>query len=337
MPRLPAVIAAAAIEAASAAERYTGMCDASAAVAIGDGRFVVADDELDVLRVYQKSSSKPVATLDLIDYLGNRKGTSKNHEGDLEGAAVIGDRIYWISSHARKGGDSSIDPHRTRFFAIRISGAPNAPALALPAEAPYETLLAELVADPRFAILADASEHGPENGNPDGLNIEGLAATPEGALLVGFRNPQPENKALVVPLLNPRETLSRSARPRFGKLILLDLGGRGIRSIEYVGGEYLIAAGPRGEAGKSPVRPAFALFRWSGAPDKPPVLVRALDDGSFRPEVLFFDPASEELVMLSDDGDDAVGALKCKDKNLPADLKSFRVKRMAWDAKALRP
>ena len=40
-------------------ERYTGMCDASAAVSIGKGRFVVADDELDVLRIYQKSNSCP--------------------------------------------------------------------------------------------------------------------------------------------------------------------------------------------------------------------------------------------------------------------------------------
>lgn len=68
------------------------------------------------------------------------------------------------------------------------------------------------------------------------------------------------------------------------------------------------------------------------------MLVRAPDDGSLCPDVLFFDPATEELVMLSDDGDEAVGALKCKDKNLPADLKSFRVKRMAWtNAGAARP
>ena len=40
-------------------ERYTGMCDASAAVSIGKGRFVVADDELDVLRIYQKSNGRP--------------------------------------------------------------------------------------------------------------------------------------------------------------------------------------------------------------------------------------------------------------------------------------
>ena len=339
MTRLPAPLIAAAfactaIANAHAEERYTGMCDASAAVSIGHGRFVVADDELDVLRVYQKSASAPVASLDLIDYLRNRKGTNKNHEGDLEGAAAIGDRIYWISSHALKGKDKSVDPHRMRFFATSITGAANAASVAPVADAPYETLLADLLADPRFAVLAEASKYGAENGNPDGLNIEGLAAMPDGALLIGFRNPQPENKALVVPLLNPREVIARSARPRFGNLIRLDLDGRGIRSFERVNDEYLIVAGPRGEAEKNPVKPAFALFRWSGAAGKAPVLVRALDDGTFRPEALFFDPDSKELVMLSDDGDEAVGALRCKDKKLPADQKSFRVKRLAWTATA---
>lgn len=82
MNRLPfTLIAAAAIACACAAtaatadERYTGMCDASAAVSLGHGRFVVADDERDVLRIYQKSASGPVASLNLIDYLKNRKGS----------------------------------------------------------------------------------------------------------------------------------------------------------------------------------------------------------------------------------------------------------------------
>lgn len=339
MTRLPAALIAAAfawtaIAGAHAEERYTGMCDASAAVSIGHGRFVVADDELDVLRVYQKSGGAPVASLDLIDYLRNRKGTNKNHEADLEGAAAIGDRIYWISSHARKGSDGSVDPHRMRLFATSISGGANAATVAQVSGAPYETLLTDLVADPRFAVLAEASRHGPEDGNPDGLNIEGLASTPEGGLMIGFRNPQPGKKALVVTLLNPREVLAGSARPQFGDLRPLDLGGRGIRSLERVINEYLIVAGPRGGADKSPVKPAFSLYRWSGKNNDKPVLVRPLDDGSFRPEAVFFDPDSKELVMLSDDGDETVDAMKCKDKDLAPERKSFRVKRLAWSAPA---
>ncbi len=337
MIRLPSTLIAAAIActaiAAHAEERYTGMCDASAAVALGHGRFVVADDELDVLRIYQKSASAPVGSLDLIDYLHNRKGTDKNHEGDIEGAAVIGDRIYWISSHARKGKDGSVDPHRQRLFATTMAGTGNAATVTLAPEPPYESLLADLVAAPGFAVLAEASKFGPEDAPPkEGLNIEGLAATPDGALLIGFRSPQPGKMALVVPLANPAELIAGKGKvkPKFGALIRLDLGGRGIRSFERVGSDYLIVAGPRGEAKDSSVKPAFALYRWSGPGGAAPKKVHDLDQGSFRPEALFFDPDSKELVMLSDDGDEAVGAMKCKDKDLAAKNKSFRVMRMAW-------
>lgn len=286
MNRLPAGLIFAMLAlppAVQADERYSGMCDASAAVAIGNGRFVVADDELDVLRIYQKSAGAPVGSLDLIDYLHNRKGANKNHEADLEGAAVIGDRIYWISSHARKGKTGEVDPHRQRLFATIIGGAGTAVTVKPGVNAPYESLLADLVADARFAVLAEASKHGPEEAAPkEGLNIEGLAATPEGGLLIGFRNPQPGAMALMLPLNNPGDVVAHKAKPNFGDLVRLDLGGRGIRSLELVGNEYLIVAGPRGEAKAGASKPNFALYRWSGKSGQAPLFVRALDEGSFR-------------------------------------------------------
>jgi hypothetical protein len=42
-----------------------------------------------------------------------------------------------------------------------------------------------------------------------GLNIEGLAATPDQELLIGFRNPIPEDKALVLVLTNPKDLLEK--------------------------------------------------------------------------------------------------------------------------------
>lgn len=350
MTRLPLTLIAAAIAGTAAAapapteERYTGMCDASAAVSLGHGRFVVADDESDVLRVYQKSDRKLVGSLSLIKYLKNTPDTDKTYEADLEGAAAIGDRIYWISSHGRKDKDKDkiedkskeglLDPHRLRFFATRITGAPKMATVEESSKAPYETLLDDLIKGPLSGDLAKAAKYPAEQGDPDGLNIEGLAATPQGALLIGFRNPQPGNKALLVSLQNPGEVVDGLAKPRFGDLIRLDLGGRGIRSIELVNGEYLIVAGPRGDADKSPVTPAFALYRWSGNVSATPVLVRAVENGSFRPEALFYDADSKELVMLSDDGDEPVSGKKCKSKKLPAASKSFRAMRMAWSGPA---
>lgn len=308
-------------------ESYRGMCDASAAVSLGKGYFVVADDEGDVLRVYKRGTITPIGTVDLIDYLHNRKPSGKNSEADIEGAAMIGDRIYWISSHALKGSDGEVDPHRRRFFATDTVNDGQVPTVKAAAGAPNETLLDSLLADPRFAVLVEAAKRRPEEEN--GLNIEGLSATPDGGLLIGFRNPQPEGRALVVPLRNPREVIDNGAKPVFGDLIRLNLGGRGIRSMERVGNEVLISAGPFGTAASSTAQPAFALFRWSGLATQAPKFVRSLNAGTFRPEALFFDAQAKQLVLLSDDGDEQVGGVDCKAKSVPPGSQSFRARSIA--------
>ena len=113
-------------------ERYAGLCDASAAVAIGQGCFAVADDELDVLRIYRRGAAAPVGSVDLGAYLGNRSADGERDEADIEGSATLGSRIYWISSHARKGKTGALAPHRWRFFATDIIAATPTPTL-LPA------------------------------------------------------------------------------------------------------------------------------------------------------------------------------------------------------------
>ncbi|MGH8653853.1 MAG: hypothetical protein ACREYE_17535 [Gammaproteobacteria bacterium] len=57
--------------------RYRGICDASAAVALGPNHFVVAEDEHDVLTIYRRGNATSVATVDITDYLGNRKPSAK--------------------------------------------------------------------------------------------------------------------------------------------------------------------------------------------------------------------------------------------------------------------
>src|SRR5207247_1573450 len=77
---------------------YRGMCDASAAVALTPDLFVVASDEGASLRIYRQNHEQPLQTLDLTAYL---ELEDDDHEADIEGAAWLGDRIYWITSHGR--------------------------------------------------------------------------------------------------------------------------------------------------------------------------------------------------------------------------------------------
>ncbi|MCX6895841.1 MAG: DUF3616 domain-containing protein [Verrucomicrobia bacterium] len=232
---------------------YSGMCDASGAVAVGTNLFLVANDEDNSLRLYRHDiPGEPVKSFNLDSFL---ELSGKSPEADLEAAARIGDRVFWIGSHGRNK-DGKDRPNRCRFFAtdLKLTGGEVA---VTPAGRPCKTLLRDLINDPQFAAFdfAAAAALAPQSAGAP--NIEGLAATPEGQLLIGFRNPSPQGKALLIPLLNPDEVIS--GRPaQFGVVIRLDLGGRGIRDIVRQGESYLIIAGPI-DGGSD-----FQLYRWAG-------------------------------------------------------------------------
>jgi hypothetical protein len=97
---------------------YRGMCEASAAVAIGPDHFLVADDNDSTIRLYARNNPKPISATDFSTALGV-KPTTKT---DIEGAASIGNRIYWITSHGRHSSGEE-RPQRQRFFATDVTGA----------------------------------------------------------------------------------------------------------------------------------------------------------------------------------------------------------------------
>ena len=287
---------------------YARMCDASAAVAMGPKHFVVADDERNVLRIYRRGQPQPVRSIPLSAFLD----TEEEKESDLEGAAVRGSRIFWISSHGRSS-QGKLQQRRYRFFATRVERG--SPPRLIPIGKPYTELLSDLIAaDEKWGYgLVEASRLPPEAAG--GLNIEGLAATPEGTLLIGFRNPIPGGRALIVPLQNP-EQLIDGGRARFGTPIELDLGGRGVRSIERIGPDYLVVAGPPADAG------TFALYRWSGRAGEAARMLPSTDLEGLRPEALFAVPRTGLVQILSDDGGVESEGIACKDR--PESAQSFR-------------
>ena len=286
---------------------YSGPCDASAAVATSPNAFVVANDESNVLVTYRFGEPKAMRSFDVSRFLGVGK-----READIEGAAAIGERIYWISSHGRDS-KGLARPNRDRLFAAVLTNDPDNPLITV--GKPYKRLLKDLTESPALAHyhLGAASKLAAEADG--GLNIEGLAATPDGRLLIGFRNPLPDERALVVPLENPAEVVD-GKRAKLGTAFELNLGRRGIRSIELIDGEYLIVAGPTTDEG------SFALYRWSGKRDDPAVPLPSVDLGTLRPEALFAIPGTAKVQLLSDDGGVTNSGVECK--KLPAAQQTFR-------------
>jgi len=299
-------------------QKFMGVCDASAAVALDESNFVVADDETSALRIYALSEPDHPVLTDIAQFL---EPMHEGDEPDIEGAAKIDDRIYWIASH---GLDSDALPQETRrrLFATDVEDGPT----VKPVFSPYKDFLAELVADSKFANFdfQSASEEAPEAEG--GLNIEALAASPDGHLMIGFRNPQPEGRAIVIPLQNPADVIEKSAKPVFGDASLLDLEGRGIRSMDFVDNRYLIVAGPFDKGGGT--SPRFALFSWSGptaeSADGSVTKLSFTFPEDVTPEALFSIPGTGKLIALSDDGDVFIDGKRCKKKSVPEEKKFFR-------------
>jgi len=291
---------------------YHGEGDASGGVAVTSNLFVVADDEDNILRVYRNDQGGlPVKQFDCDAFLEVR---GKSLEADLEAGTRVGDRAFWIGSHGRnKNGKER--PNRCRFFATDISVAGGEVTLT-PVGKPYKGLLDDLIGDARFEQFhfAAAAKLTPKAAGA--FNIEGLSATPEGHLLIGFRNPIPDGKALLIPLLNPNAVIEGKTA-LFDAAIQLDLGGLGIRDIAYYQGSYIISAGPYHGGGP------FRFYRWSGTGTQAEQIL--VDDlGDYHPEavIIYPDKGLSEIQILSDDGKREVDDVSNHD--LPMGQRTFR-------------
>ncbi len=290
---------------------YREVADASAVVAIDPNLFIVADDENNQLRIYNRlnQGSRPVADANISEFLNIDWA---HPEADIEGATWLGGRIFWITSHGRNryGGYWY---SRYNFFATSVSEDQG--QITVTVDGNYTGLIDDLIAYDSVYDLGLADAIGVADGHIDeneiselapkvrGLNIEGLCATTDAnSLLIGFRNPQPSggepNQALIIPLCNPEEVVLNGTPADFGEPILLDLGGLGIRSMEYSAtlGEYLIVAGSHKAGAEAPLQ---ILYRYNMTTE---VLTKLDDFEIITPEGLFQFPESSNIYMVSDDG-----------------------------------
>jgi hypothetical protein len=293
---------------------YSGCCDGSAAVVLNDRLFAAASDEGQVLRLYRRGlGGAPVAALDLSAFVSARP----REEADFEGAARVGDRVYWIGSHARKS-DGRLESGRRVLVATRVdAGGEGEAARLVPVDRPWRGLIDALASDPALVALNLAASARLPGEAAGGLNIEGMAAGAGGALWIGFRNPVPQGRALVVPLLNPGDVVG--GRPaRLGAPLRPDLGGLGIRDLARVGDRYLIVAGPAEGGGK------HRLFVWKGGADSPVEVVKGIPKG-VAPEAIVADdtPGTRSAELLDDDGSRKIGGRRCEDVFDPA-ARAFR-------------
>jgi hypothetical protein len=288
--------------------RFEGACDASGAVPIDERHFAVADDEDNVLRVYDaRAGGQAVRKTNLSKQIALKK----KGEADIEAATSLGGRAFWLTSHGRNAkGDE--DPNRSLVITTELPSLDD--RVAVEGDV-YRDLLHDLQQDPRLSRydLARASQLAPKE--PGGLNIEGLTATPEDKLFIGFRSPLYAGRALIVPIDNP-DALYSAGKAALGAPIELDLGGLGVRSLSWWRGSFLIAAGSTAEGGSA------RLYRWGGPGMQPQLVADSVFEGA-NPEAFFTAEANDEILVLSDDGARELRGKPCK-KLKGKKHKSFR-------------
>jgi hypothetical protein len=274
----------------------TGIYEPSAVQQLPDGRFLVVEDEkrrpLSLVSIGADGSvdSTPLTATLLQTFSDFWK------LDDLEGLAL--DRAGWvyaITSHSRND-DGEEKKSRERLVRFRVDGHRVVEPRVV------EGLKRALTAThPELASAAEVRDV--KSGG--GLNLEGLEISPDQQrLLIGFRSPLRDGRALIASLLNPSGIFEADEAPRLASdLIALDLGGHGIRGLSFVPalGGYLVISGP---ISREPGQ--FALWLWKDQPDGSVrrVSVAGLQ-GLERAEGVA--PAAingmARIIIVSDDGD----------------------------------
>ncbi|EIJ41121.1 putative extracellular nuclease [Beggiatoa alba B18LD] len=315
------IIQYAASSAGMSTSRYhSGKADASTAIALDSNYMLVADDEDQTIRLYDRQNSGlPLNSFDFTSSL-NLTDLSGGvpREVDIEASTRNGNDIYWLASHSHSSG-GSVRPNRYRLIRTALSGSASSSTLAYTSH--YEDLRADLISwgDTNSYGFTTSAATGKIPELIDGFNIEGFSLAPDGTTaLIGFRAPQVPTsgrvKALIAPINNFTTWASSdfTGSPSLGTPIELDLGGRGIRSLECNSDGCLIIAGASDASGN------FKLYRWSGnAGDAPIAMTTNLssgaitgggNDGSFEsivalPTGAMTTWAGQTIQLLLDNGD----------------------------------
>lgn len=314
----------------------TDSSDASTAIALDANWMVVGDDEASVLRVYAREGGAAVVEWSYAAALGN------GGELDLEAGTRIGDTLYLTGSFSNSKGGGEADS-REFIFAVTVSGSGAGTQFTY--QGKHTGLEAALALwdssnahgkGANYFGLAASSSAGVVPEGVNGFSIEGMTASQDGTqLLLAFRAPQTDagtrEKALIVPVAIAG--LIGGSSPTFGAPIELDLGGRGIRSLEKSasGGDYLLLAGPAGAA-TAEVTHDFRLYRWDGLAGSAPVeldvnldILRDGTGGSFESIVDVRSTGSGTLVqLLQDNGDTVWPGQSAVSKDLAPSLQKFQ-------------
>ena len=204
---------------------FKSLYEPSAVQQLPDGRILVVEDEptraASILTIEPDGSLREDEALDTRIIRDFRRKLN-----DLEALTRDSDGyIYAITSHSpNRNGQRR--PDREHFLRFRIQGSD------IQQLESYSGLIDDLKNSSELKELIKAKT-GTELDFRN-TNIEGLAFDPrKNRLMLGFRDPEFNELALVVSIDNPKDMFEKRVPPHFVSVAFLDIKGGGIRSMNY--------------------------------------------------------------------------------------------------------
>ncbi len=262
-----------------------------------DGRLLLVEDEatraINLLTIADDGSLIEDAFTDL--KLTREIGRRLN---DLEGLSV-GENgyIYAITSHSKnRSGKRNKD--REILLRFRIKGNNLG-------DVNYYTSLTDTL-HAASEVTAEIKAQTGYDIDFGELNIEGLAYfKQENELLLGLRRPTANNLSIIIPIKNPTDIFDNQTNPIFGKPVLLDMKGGGIRGLTYdsILNTFLIVNEVRNPEGNNYSK----LWSWGGKADDQPQQIELPDIINMN-NVEAVDSIMVQgkpyLLLMSDEGDE---------------------------------
>ena len=282
---------------------FKSLYEPSAVQQLPDGRILVVEDEptraASILTIEPDGSLREDEALDTRIIRDFRRKLN-----DLEALTRDSDGyIYAITSHSpNRNGQRR--PDREHFLRFRIQGSD------IQQLESYSGLIDDLKNSSELKELIKAKT-GTELDFRN-TNIEGLAFDPrKNRLMLGFRDPEFNELALVVSIDNPKDMFEKRVPPHFVSVAFLDIKGGGIRSMNYdpVLKSFILANEVKDDDGTK----FSQLWTWSGNPNDAPKAI-PLPNLRYLSNVEAVDSVvingQHRLLLMGDEGD--------AKKNLPA-------------------
>ena len=239
---------------------FNGVFEPSAVQQLPDGKLLIAEDEpnhaFSIISIDKTGRFVEDEALDTRVITGFKRRLS-----DLEALARDDEGfIYALTSHSRtRKGNRSPDREHLMRFKIQDGNV-----LGLTS---YDNLTQVLETDHKLHDLI--RERTKAEVSFEEINIEGMAFDPvKKRLVLGFRDPEFNNMALVAFISNPKDVFEHNAKPEFDEVAVIDIDGGGIRSLNYdpVLKTYVIANEVKDENGQK----FSQLWTWRGNPTDEP-------------------------------------------------------------------